>query len=53
VEEGINQFIETNPTDILTMVAHKHSLFQRLFGKVHTKIMSYQTEIPLLVLQSA
>jgi nucleotide-binding universal stress UspA family protein len=52
VEEGINRFIGTNPTDMLTMVAHKHSLFERLFGKVHTKAMSYQTEIPLLVLQS-
>ena len=52
VEEGINKFIEMNPTDILAMVAHKHSLFQRMFGKVHTKEMSYQTKIPLLVLQS-
>ncbi|MEO9147141.1 MAG: universal stress protein [Ginsengibacter sp.] len=52
VEEGINKFIEMNPTDILVMVAHKHSLFERMFGKVHTKAMSYQTKIPLLVLQS-
>lgn len=52
VEEGINKFIEMNQTDILAMVAHKHSLFERMFGKVHTKIMSYQTKIPLLVLQS-
>ncbi len=52
VDEGITQFIEKHHTDILTMVAHKHSLFERLFGKVHTKAMSYQTTIPLLVLQS-
>lgn len=52
VEEGINKFIEQNHTDVLAMVAHKHSLFERMFGKVHTKAMSYQTEIPLLVLQS-
>lgn len=52
VEEGINKFIEKNQTDILAMVAHKHSLFERMFGKVHTKVMSYQTKIPLLVLQS-
>lgn len=51
VEEGINKFIGKNPTNILAMVAHKHSLFDRLFGKVHTKAMSYQTKIPLLVLQ--
>ena len=52
VAEGINQFIEKDHTDILAMVAHKHPLFDRLFGKVHTKSMSYQTKIPLLVLQS-
>lgn len=52
VEEGINQFIEKNSTDILAMVAHRHNLFERMFGKVHTKEMSYQTKIPLLVLQS-
>lgn len=52
VEEGINKFIKMHPTDILVMVAHKHSLFERMFGKVHTKAMSYQTKIPLLVLQS-
>jgi len=52
VEEGINQFIEKNPTDILAMVAHRHNLFERMFGKVHTKTMSYQTKIPLLVLQN-
>ena len=52
VEEGIHKFIEIHPTDILAMVAHKHSLFERMFGKVHTKAMSYQTKIPLLVLQS-
>lgn len=52
VEEGINKFIKINHTDILAMVAHKHSLFERMFGKVHTKSMSYQTKIPLLVLQS-
>jgi nucleotide-binding universal stress UspA family protein len=51
VEKGINKFIETYPTDILAMVAHTHNLFERMFGKVHTKEMSYQTKIPLLVLQ--
>ncbi len=51
VEEGINKFIEKTPTDILAMVAHRHNLFERMFGKVHTRAMSYQTKIPLLVLQ--
>lgn len=51
VEEGIHKFIEQNPCALLAMVAHKHSLFERTFGKVHTKEMSFKTRIPLLVLQ--
>ncbi|MGN6540492.1 MAG: universal stress protein [Ginsengibacter sp.] len=50
VEEGIHMFIEKNPTDVLVMVAHPHNLFERMFGTVHTKEMSYQTKIPLLIL---
>jgi len=51
VERGIRTFLEKNPSDILAMVAHKHTFFERAFGKIHTKKMSYQTKIPLLVLQ--
>ena len=51
VVAGINKFMEENPCSLLAMVAHKHSLFDRIFGKVHTKEMSLQTKIPLLVLQ--
>ncbi len=50
IERGIHDFLEKNPSDILAMVAHKHSVFKRIFGIVHTKEMSYQTRIPLLVL---
>jgi len=50
VESGINAFIEKNPTDVLAMVAHPHNFFERMFGTVHTKEMSYQTKIPLLIL---
>lgn len=50
VERGISDFLEKNPSDILAMVAHKHTFFKRVFGVVHTKQMSYQTTIPLLVI---
>lgn len=50
IERGIHDFLEKNPSDILVMIAHKHSLFKRMFGIVHTKQMSYQTTIPLLVI---
>ena len=48
---GINKFMDENPCSLLAMVAHKHTLFDRVFGIVHTKEMSLQTKIPLLVLQ--
>ncbi len=53
VEQGIHDFLEKSPSDILAMVAHKHSFIKRIFGIVHTKEMSYQTRIPLLVLPIA
>lgn len=51
VDEGIEDFLEDHPSDILVMVARKRSLFERLFRGSHTRKMSYETEIPLLVLQ--
>lgn len=51
VIEGINKFIEEHPSDLLAMMAHKHSFFERMLGKIHTKEMSHETKIPLLVLQ--
>ena len=51
VEEGINTFLDSHPTDVLAMIAHKHTIFKRVFGAIHTKTMSHQTKIPLLVLQ--
>lgn len=50
VEKGIGRFIEEQKADILVMVAHHHNIFERIFGKSHTKLVSLQTRIPLLVL---
>lgn len=50
VVKGISKFMEQNPCSILTMVAHKHSLFERIFGKVITREMSLQSKVPLLIL---
>ena len=52
VIEGINKFTEEKPCDLLAMIAHKHSFFERMLGKIHTKNMSHETRIPLLVLQN-
>ena len=50
VDEGIEDFLEDHPSDLLVMIARKRNLFQRIFGISHTKRMSYETEIPLLIL---
>ena len=50
VEEGIQSFTQNNPTDLLVMVTHRHSLLDRWLGTSHTKLMSYHTTVPLLVL---
>lgn len=51
VDEGIEDFLEDHPSDLLAMVARKRNLFDRIFKASHTRKMSYETEIPLLVLQ--
>jgi hypothetical protein len=49
VEKGIEEFLKLNPSNMLAMVAHKHSFLKRTFGTIHTKNMCYKTIIPLLV----
>ena len=51
VDEGIEDFLEDHPSELLAMVARKRGLFERIFKASHTRKMSYETEIPLLVLQ--
>lgn len=51
IEHGLKQFIEAHSPEILTMVAHKNNMIERLFGTHHTKEMIYHTHIPILVLQ--
>ena len=51
VDEGIEDFLDDHPSDMLVMVSRKHNFFKRVFGKIHTRKMVYETEIPLLVLQ--
>ncbi|MEJ6981880.1 universal stress protein [Pedobacter sp. P351] len=51
VEQGIGNFIESHPAELLVMVAHSHNVFERIFGTVHTSSMIYETKLPLLVLE--
>lgn len=51
VEQSILKFVENHPADLLVMVAHRHSFYERFFGAVHTRSISAQTSIPLLILE--
>ena len=51
IMHGINQYIQHHKSELLVMVEHKHSFFERVFSKDHTTAMAYQTKIPLLILQ--
>ncbi len=51
VEAGLHQFLQDNPCQLLVMVAHRHSWWERLVSGSHTREMVYRADIPLLVLQ--
>ncbi|MEO6813225.1 MAG: universal stress protein [Ginsengibacter sp.] len=50
IEDGIDQFLEKHPTNILVMVARKRNFVDKILGISHTKKMTRQIKIPLLVL---
>lgn len=50
IVDGINKFLHSKPTDLLVMIAHKHSFFERIWGVSNTKEMTKHVGVPLLVL---
>jgi nucleotide-binding universal stress UspA family protein len=51
VTHGINDYLQHHSSQLLVMVAHNHTFFERIFSKSRTTAMAYETKIPLLVLQ--
>lgn len=51
VTQGINEYLQHHSSELLVMVAHTHTFFERIFSKSRTTAMAYETKIPLLVLQ--
>ena len=49
IEEGINQFVESENIDILSLFVPKRRIWERLFHASFTKKMTLHTKIPLLV----
>jgi len=50
VEEGIKDFIALNNIDWLIVAPHKHSFFESLFRKNHTKEIVRKIHIPIVAL---
>lgn len=50
VEEGIKDFITLNNIDWLIVAPHKHSFFESLFRKNHTKEIVRKVHIPIVAL---
>lgn len=50
VIQGIQDFIKDHNIDMLVMVAHKYSFFEKIFHRSITRKLAFYTEIPLLAL---
>jgi nucleotide-binding universal stress UspA family protein len=51
IMQGIAEYMKTHDSELLVMVEHKHSFFERIFSRDHTTAMAYETKTPLLILQ--
>lgn len=45
---ALNKYSEERNVDLLVMFTHELGLFEKLFGKGHTREMAFQSRIPLL-----
>lgn len=52
VDQGINEYLEENSIDLLTLVVKKNSLKDSLFEGSMIKKMAYHSKTPLLILHS-
>ncbi len=49
--EGIQNYLDQNPTAILVMFYRNKSFFEYLFNKSHSVEMAYHTHVPLLIIK--
>lgn len=52
VDEGLDEYVEDNGIDLLTLVAKKHRLLDRIFKESITKKMTNHSKVPLLILHA-
>lgn len=51
VTTALNQYVQDHDTDLVVMFTHELKLFEKLFGKGHTRSMAFQTQVPLLAMK--
>ncbi len=52
VAEGLKKFVERNNMDLLVVLPHKHSLYERLFFKGHTQSILHTVPVPVMSLRN-
>lgn len=50
---GVASFLESNPTEMLTMVRYKKPFFTKMLNKDHSKELGFYSQVPLLVMVSS
>ncbi len=50
IEDGINEFTETNNLDIVITIPKKHKLLETLFKKRSTKQLVFESHVPMMCL---
>jgi nucleotide-binding universal stress UspA family protein len=48
-EEALNMFAEDKQIDLIIAIQKNHSFMENLFRRSHTKLMSYHSKVPILV----
>lgn len=52
VDFGILDYVSGHPTDLLVMIAHPHTIFEKWLGNSHTALIAQHLPVPLLVLKN-
>jgi nucleotide-binding universal stress UspA family protein len=50
VEEGINEFAETNNIDFVIVIPKKHQFLEGLFHKSHSKELAFHSHVPVMAI---
>jgi nucleotide-binding universal stress UspA family protein len=50
VIHALNQFVSDHQIDLVAMIAHEHTILERIFIKSHIKEMLFEANVPLMIL---